>query len=577
MSYTPKHMAPRGVAPYASRSQKSEVPTKMQAVSQSQELTLEQDLEQERSSQVQKNAAMMSVLVIISRLTGFVRTWAQAYALGVTVVASCYSLANNLPNMLYELVIGGMLVTAFLPVYLQVKKNLGQKGANAYTSNLISLVLVFMGGITVLSIIFAYPVVFTQSFSATSEFDTDLAVYFFRFFAIEVLLYSLSSIFSGVLNAHRDYVWSNAAPIFNNFVVTASFLAYAFLSSTNPQVALLLLALGNPLGVAVQVIMQLPSLKKHGIKFSWHINLRDPALKDTLGIGIPSLVIMLCSFVTVSVMTSSALSVTPVGASVSYYARLWYTLPYAILVVPITTTMFTELSLDVAHGNFRSFCAGVASGIEKILFFMVPFGLYLSVFSLPLITLLAAGNFSAEEISITAQYLITLALNLPFYGICMYLQKVSSALKDMKLYTIANVVAAVVQVLICVYVTPLFGLNVVGLSSLAFMVVVDVITLGALRHELSDLRLGGAIKIGLEIFVFGILGAVVGYFIASHLSFGISYLADTTSIKNALLFVICGGIPAVLVTYLLAFAFKMPQIAVVQTLIQKFAGRRASK
>ena len=70
------------------------------------------------AAQVGRSAAMMSGLVIVSRLTGFLRTWAQAYALGVTVIASCYSVANNLPNQLYEIVVGGMLVTAFLPVYL---------------------------------------------------------------------------------------------------------------------------------------------------------------------------------------------------------------------------------------------------------------------------------------------------------------------------------------------------------------------------------------------------------------------------------------------------------------------------
>ena len=205
---------------------------------------------------------MMSVLVIISRLTGFLRTWGQAYALGVTVTASCYSVANNLPNSLYEIVIGGMLVTAFLPVYLSIKKRLGREGASAYTSNLVSIVLVLMGAITALCIVFAAQVVWTQSFTATEEFDAQLAVYFFRFFAIEVVLYSLSSIFSGVLNAERDYFWSSAAPIFNNFVTTASFLAYAALIGSNPRLALVLLALGNPLGVAVQVVVQMPSLRK---------------------------------------------------------------------------------------------------------------------------------------------------------------------------------------------------------------------------------------------------------------------------------------------------------------------------
>ena len=175
---------------------------------------------------VNRSAALISALVIVSRLTGFLRTWAQAHALGVTITASCYSVANNLPNQLYELVIGGMLVTAFLPVYLAEKTKGGRKAGNAYASNLTTIVLILMGAISVACIAFAAPIVFTQSFSATEDFDSQLAVYFFRFFAVEVLLYSLSSIFSGVLNAEREYVWSSSAPILNNVVVTASFLAY---------------------------------------------------------------------------------------------------------------------------------------------------------------------------------------------------------------------------------------------------------------------------------------------------------------------------------------------------------------
>ena len=230
--------------------------------------------------QVGRSAALMSVLVVVSRLTGFLRTWGQAYAIGVTVMASCYSVANNLPNQLYELVAAGMLTTAFLPVYMTVKKRAGAEGASSYTSNLVSIVLVVMGAVAVLGFIFAAQMVDTQSFTATDEFDFDLTVYFFRFFVIEVVLYALSSIFSGVLNAERDYFWGQAAPIFNNFVTTASFLLYAALAESNPQAALLVLALGNPLGVAVQVFLQIPPMLRHGIRLRFRIDLHDPLLKE---------------------------------------------------------------------------------------------------------------------------------------------------------------------------------------------------------------------------------------------------------------------------------------------------------
>ena len=153
------------------------------------------------------------------------------------------------------------------------------------------------------------------------------------------------------MNAERDYLWPAAAPIFNNFVTTASFFAYAFLVNTNPELGLLILALGNPLGVLIQVLIQVPSLKRKGIKLSWRINLKDPALKETLKIGAPALIVVVATFVTMSVQTSSQLSVSASGASIAAYARLWYTLPYSILTVPITTALFTELSDSWAKEN----------------------------------------------------------------------------------------------------------------------------------------------------------------------------------------------------------------------------------
>lgn len=576
MARRPKHLA-SGPEPseMASGAATDRVPTVLEAPSEAHATASaepETSSEEARDAQVGRSTALMSALVVVSRLTGFLRTWGQAYALGVTVAASCYSVANNLPNQLYEIVIGGMLVTAFLPVYLSVKQREGTKGANAYTSNLVSIVLILMGAVTILGFVFARQVVWTQSFTATEEFDAELAVYFFRFFVIEVVLYALSSIFSGILNAERDYFWSSAAPIFNNFVTTASFLAYAALVDTSPQTALVVLAVGNPLGVAVQVVMQMPSLRRHGVKLTPYVNLRDPALRDTLSIGVPSLVVMLCSFETVSVMNSASLSVTAVGASVSYYARLWYTLPYAILVVPITTAMFTELSDSVSHDDMDSYRRGVSSGSAKIVFLMVPFAMYLLVFASPLITLLAAGNFAANEIEMTATYLQALAISLPAYGICTYLQKVCSSIRRMGLYAGAHVVAMVLQTIVCLSLATRLGLWVVAFSSTIYMVVVDVVTFASLRRTLGRLGVGTMFVALLRACLFGVAGAAVGALILTVMPKTLEGMSSST--LKALISVLAGGIPSVLVTFGLAFAFHVPEVAVMERLLARIARRR---
>ena len=66
---------------------------------------------------------------------------------------------------------------------------------------------------------------------------------------MQIVFYGISTIVSGLLNASRDYLWSSAAPIFNNIIVTVTFVAYAFVAPSNPELAKFIIAIGNPLGV----------------------------------------------------------------------------------------------------------------------------------------------------------------------------------------------------------------------------------------------------------------------------------------------------------------------------------------
>ena len=520
---------------------------------------------------VGRSAAMMSGLVIVSRITGFFRTWCQALALGATVAASCYTVANGLPNQLYELVMGGMLVTAFLPVYMSVKDRLGREGASDYASNLTSLVIILMGGISLLGFVFAGQVVWTQSFSANADFDFDLAVYFFRFFVIEVLLYALSTIFSGILNAERDYFWSTAAPIFNNIVTSASFLLYMLFAEVNPTLALLCLAIGNPLGVAVQVFVQLPSIRERGIRLRWRVDLHDPAIRETLSIGIPSLVVTVATFVTLSVQTSSALSVTAAGASIAYYARLWYVLPYSIISIPITTAMFTELSDRHAQGDTKGFVSGVVGGTKQIMFMLIPFAMFLVAFAMPLVRVVGARSLTPEELSMTADYLKVLSLSLPFYGVTTYLQKVCSSLRRMGFFAVSSCLAGVAQVLFCLILTPIFGLNTVAASTLLFYIVMDISTFVLLSGWLKDLDMTEVFSSSLRAVGFGLLGSVVGVAVLFLLEHFVAPLEG--GVLQAIAYCALGGIPAVVACFAPAYLSGAEETAILSSILDRVVKR----
>ena len=507
--------------------------------------------------QVGRSSNMVSILVIISRITGFLRTSVQAWALGAAGLASAYTVANNLPNLLYEFVCGGMLITAFLPVYLSVKKKLGREGSSAYASNLLSIVVGLMVVVTVVSVIFASPIIWTQSAGATEGFDSDLAVWFFRWFACEIVLYALSSIVSGVLNAERDYFWSNLAPIFNNVITIGSFVVYGYLTQNVGmpwRQAAVVLAIGNPLGVAVQVFCQLPALARHGVRLTPRVNFRDPALKDTVTIGLPTIVATLASVPTTAVASSCALSVTAAGASISYYARVWYVLPYSIFAIPISVTMFTELSASWISGDKATFIDYLADGMKKILFTIIPCSMLLIVFAPALIAVFGGGQFDTEAASQTASYLQALSLALPFYALSSYLQKACSSMMSMNFYAGASVVASVLQVVVCIWLTPVFGLLVVPVSSVLFYAVIDVIALVRIRVIVGGIGAWQLVVPVVRSFVFGAIGCVVGVVILRVLEarFGTCYGA-----VRGIMYSVVAGIPAIVACFGLASLLRM--------------------
>lgn len=508
-----------------------------------------EESEEEVESLAARKANGASLLIIASRITGFGRTMAQANALSGALmsVASCYTVASTLPNFLYELVMGGMLITSFLPVYLSVRRRRGHAGAADYASNLLSLVLLAMGAMSVLCLVFAVPLVWTQSAGASSEFDFDLAVWFFRFFAFEVMLYGASSVISGVLNAERDYVWSNAAPILNNVITIASFTIYAYLVNSGTMAwdqALIVLAVGNPLGVASQVLIQLPALRRHGVRLRFRVDLHDPALRETLAIGLPTLVVTFASFPTNAVQSSCALQVTANGAAIAYYSRVWYVLPYSILAIPISTTMFTELSNYRVSGRMDAYRHTVASGIRKIAFTLIPCTLLLVVFAPYLIAVI--GGFDAHDAQLTATYLQFQAIALPFYGVSTYFQKICSSLMRMRIYALATVVASAIQVAFCIVLTPIYGLYVVPFSSTFLFIAVDVISFVSVRSEIGPFGMRSVVVSSLYALGFGMLGAAAGAAVLAGMS---ALLGPAEGLLANLAYTLVGGMAAIVACF----------------------------
>lgn len=496
---------------------------------------------------IARSTAMMSALTLISRVTGFIRTWAMAFALGNTVLAASFSLANNLPNMIYELVAGGVLSTAFLPIYLQQRNTRSREEGNRYASNLLSLALIFLGVIALLASLFSPQVMLTQTlFSSSSSETVENAVWLFRFFAFQIVFYGVSAIFGGLLNAEREYFWPAISSVFMNLIIIVTFFAYPFVSSLSGQAGLLLLAIGTTLSIAVMACVQIPALVKAGFRFRFHIDLHDEGLHETVRLALPAILCTAINLVSLSFMNSCALHVAPNGPASVSYAWMWYQFPYGVLGVALSTALFTEMSDRMSRGDVYGFKQHLNMGLRTTCLLIIPMAAMLFVCSDELIGLYTAGEFTASDIAPIADLLRGWAFALPLYACYMFVYRAYSSLKNLKTVAICNLVFTCVQVFLYMIFTgviavPGFGsLGLVGIAcgDIVFYGLMLVVLLAILVRRRGGFGLGKLVIACLKVTIATLIGGVV----AELASWGIASVIDISNIFGSFIALVITGI-----------------------------------
>ncbi|MBK5210763.1 MAG: murein biosynthesis integral membrane protein MurJ [Coriobacteriia bacterium] len=528
----------------------------------------------------------MSMATLLSRITGFVRIWATAMALGVGVIASGYNIANNVPNMIFELVAGGILSSLFIPTYMDVKRERGEEGAWKFASHIFNIFIIMLGVVALIGTLFPGPFIWTQTFrdSASSVQVRQTASFLFRFFAIQVVLYGGGMVIQAVLNANRKFLWPALGPVFNNLVVIATM----FYVATQPlnRHTLIVMAVGTTLGVAAMFIVMLPSLSKTKLRYSFKLGLRDPAIKKMMILAVPGLFYVITNLITVSFRNASAQAVSGSGASVMSYAWTWYQLPYGILAVALATALFTELSEHASAHDTVKFKETLSSGLRQTALLIMPAAGLLYALATPLVTLYTTGRFKADSVPLVAGVLRTWALALTFYACMMFVLRCFYSLKDTKTPAMANILTSFIQIGGYMILTTGigtwrgFGLKGIPFSDLIFCLLQFSLLLYLLRKKI------GAFDITTFISVFvrmGIATVIATASVMVFVSYASPYFADSggaLSLSGSVLIIIIGAVLGLTISFGLATLFQVKDVVkakqLLVSLFHKILGKRKS-
>jgi putative peptidoglycan lipid II flippase len=448
-----------------------------------------------------RSTAMMSGGTLLSRGTGLIRVVVTLWALGAAVVSDAYNTANTTPNIVYELVLGGILTSVFVPILVARAKEDGPQARFDAAQRFLTIALVILGAVAVIGILIA-PWIMRLYLSNVADpvrrqQETELGTFFLRWFMPQVVFYGLGAVAIGVLTTHRRFAAQMYAPILNNLVVIATICIFVAIhgGALSPSATTLtfaektLLGAGTTLGIVVMTVALWPALRRIGFRWRFRWDWRHDSVRRLLHLGRWVVVYVIANQIAYLIIINLASTVSAGAYTIYSQSFIFFSLPHAIVAVSIFTALLPGLTERWHASDADTFRELFSRGFRDTMIAMVPAAAGYIVLALPIASLLAHGAVQSSDVPVIARTLAAFAVGLPFFSAFQLLTRTLYATGDSRTPAVVNIGVGTVNVAVDLLVIYAFHRGVAGLAlgHAASYVFGSIVLFAIVRR-----RLGGA-------------------------------------------------------------------------------------
>jgi peptidoglycan biosynthesis protein MviN/MurJ (putative lipid II flippase) len=497
-------------------------------------------------------AVMIGVITILARLVGFGRQVVFAHTVGTTCLGTAYTTANMVPNIIYDIVLGGALSSVVVPVLAGPARDaahgaggLAAESARRISSALLTWTVLLLVPVSAALALAAHPIVtvlLSHSSGCPRSVMAGVGARMLIVFAPQVLLYGLAVVLYGILQSYRRFGAPALAPLLSSLVVIGAYAAFGAIGGEYvfgnrlhelPPVSEYLLSGGTTLGVLALVATAVFQARRLGLQLR-------PMLRFPPGVGIRVRRLALAGVLTLVAQDASAAVVIllsnrygSTGALVTYgFAWAVFMVPFAVLAVPIATSAFPALSAgadarpDATVGAVVG--VGVNTGFDEtaaISTRAVMVASWLGTAVLVGARWPLARVFESHDVrgaSVLALALAAFAPGLVGYGISANLSRVLYARGRNRATALAIgggwLLVIVADLVIVPFVAPRHVVPALGLGMTFGLTVSGLALLILVRRDRGALALQGVSRAFLAGLVGAVIGAVAGSLLAGALA-----------------------------------------------------------
>ena len=500
-------------------------------------------------SRTAKNAVIIMVATLLSRVLGFLRETILANFYGTSMVADVFVLTFNIPGLIISIV-GSVIYMMYIPMYYDTRDRLGENEALKFTNNILNILSVFSIIVSILGIIFAGEIIKIFAIGFTGE-KFNLAVQFLRIMMFGVLFLSLNKIQSSFLQVKESYLPASIVGVVYNIVIIIAIFISVKLGSYY-------LAIGALVGLFIQVLLLLPCMYKRGYRYSFYMNIKDESIIKMIKLSIPMMMGVAMSQLNVYVDKALASTLGDGKLAALNYASRLNDFVVALFVTSLITVIYPKLSQFVNNKDTINF--------KKII---VPIVLGAIILAEPIVrVLLERGSFSAESTAMTSNALKLYAIGIIGYAVKEILSRGFYSLGDTKTPMINSSISVIINIILdLIFIKPFSYMGLAMATSISYMVTV-VLMFFSLRKKVGSFNGSAVVSTFLRSLIGAIVMSIVVILIYNNLVavLGLSFIGECTSLAAAIL----GGI----IVYIICMKIlKVEEMKLVEDSVKNFFKR----
>ena len=508
--------------------------------------------------QLVRSSAAVAAGTLLSRVTGLLRVAVLAYAVGRASLADTYNLANSTPNIVYELLLGGVLSATLVPLFVDHL----ERGDTRATSAVFTVALAVLTVLTAIAMLFAPLIARLYALDTTgSERTAQLHVMsvFTLWFLPQMVFYGLTALAAAILNARRRFVAAAYAPVLNNLIVIGVLVAFAHMTAgsrsewidvrriSGDAGKLTLLGAGTTAGIAAMGLILLPAMHRARVRLRAAFEWRHPAVRKMLRLSGWTIGYVVTNQIALLFVLVLAKSGTTGDVSAYLYAYTFYQVPHGLLAVSIMTTMMPELSSSAAQHDLEELARKFRLGLRYIVLLMAPAAVLFVALAQPMVGVLVRGGFHPHDAAVTADTLQAFSIGLVAFSVYLYALRGFYALADTRTPFVVNAIENGANIALALALFPSLGVQGLALAWAGAYSIAAILALVMLRRRMPkpvDADVGASV-------VRALIAAAALAIVASPLAAAIGRTPANRALVATAVAAVAGGIAYVGVLALL--------------------------